>query len=474
MGAHKKSNTNDSTNKNHRKQKRVSDILRDGRIGRDLELQDISDALHIRLPFIEAIEAGQYERLPGTTYAIGFIRAYADFLNLDSESVVAQFKIEAAELARRTELHFPEPLPGGRVPDGAIVFVCIVLAIVFYGAWMFISSSDKPVAEMVSDLPTNLAEMIGVNVDDTVETTEVTETEVTEAGVTETEVTETEVTETEVTETEVTEAGVIEAEIPKMTPNTVEEITVEEQDTALLSDPALVEASAEPVNENPAGALEAISEDVAPIASDEGENTPPVDLEAPIVEAINNSETSNVNTGVAVDPNVAVEEPVVALNSEAQGVEEENITNVNNPVEETLEASNEMAAEMVVDPTLDTASTNIAAATPIPSPPALPVVERAPRIYGEENVNARVVITANTPTWVEITAPSGELILTRLLGTNDSFRAPDVEGLTLVTGNAGGLDFTVDGKAVPPIGDIGSVRRDVSLNAESLQKGQAQ
>jgi len=87
------------------------------------------------------------------------------------------------------------------------------------------------------------------------------------------------------------------------------------------------------------------------------------------------------------------------------------------------------------------------------------------------NADARVIITANTPTWVEVTAPSGELMLTRLLGTDDSYRVPAIEGLTLVTGNAGGLDFTVDGETVPDIGEVGSVRRDVLLDPESLKLG---
>ena len=59
----------------------VSDIgalLRASRIRRGEGLRDVADQLRIRFVHLEAIEDGRFENLPGATYAIGFIRTYAE------------------------------------------------------------------------------------------------------------------------------------------------------------------------------------------------------------------------------------------------------------------------------------------------------------------------------------------------------------------------------------------------------------
>jgi cytoskeleton protein RodZ len=64
-------------------------------------------------------------------------------------------------------------------------------------------------------------------------------------------------------------------------------------------------------------------------------------------------------------------------------------------------------------------------------------------------------------------------LLTRVLRKGDSYHVPGQTGLTLVTGNAGGLEFSVDGNVVPEIGLLGSVRRNVKLDADALMDGTA-
>jgi cytoskeleton protein RodZ len=61
----------------------------------------------------------------------------------------------------------------------------------------------------------------------------------------------------------------------------------------------------------------------------------------------------------------------------------------------------------------------------------------------------------------------------RIFRAGDSFRVPDEEGLTLMTGNAGAIEIMVDGAGVPAIGPFGAVRRDVALDPERLRAGTA-
>ena len=128
--------------------------------------------------------------------------------------------------------------------------------------------------------------------------------------------------------------------------------------------------------------------------------------------------------------------------------------------------------------------------TPLPQPPAdqaapaLPTVEPhqdaaiaplpavpegagttggAGREYGAANRDARIVLTAIAESWVQVRDSRQNVVLTRMLQPGDSYRVPDRDDLTLLTGNAGGLEITVDGIAIAPLGPSGAVRRDIAL-----------
>lgn len=52
--------------------------------------QDVSERLHIRVRYVNAIEEAKYENMPGKVYARGYVHTYAEFLGLDPEQVVTQ------------------------------------------------------------------------------------------------------------------------------------------------------------------------------------------------------------------------------------------------------------------------------------------------------------------------------------------------------------------------------------------------
>lgn len=65
--------------------KEIGDRLRAARLEKGLTLKDIQLVLKIRQRYLEAIEAGRLEDLPGAVYARGFIRSYARYLDMDVE-----------------------------------------------------------------------------------------------------------------------------------------------------------------------------------------------------------------------------------------------------------------------------------------------------------------------------------------------------------------------------------------------------
>lgn len=60
------------------------------RAGFGLTQQEVSERLHIRTRYINAIEEGRYELMPGKIYARGYIHSYAEFLGMEADNIVAR------------------------------------------------------------------------------------------------------------------------------------------------------------------------------------------------------------------------------------------------------------------------------------------------------------------------------------------------------------------------------------------------
>jgi cytoskeleton protein RodZ len=139
----------------------VGQDLRAARQRRGDDLATVSRALKIRKDHLEALEEDRVEALPGRTYAVGFVRAYADYLGLDPVQSVERFK---REIAGRTG--GAEPAAGGaisqdlderRLPHGWVVIAVVVLAIVAYGAYHLAMSADTLLKPSVAPVPARIA-----------------------------------------------------------------------------------------------------------------------------------------------------------------------------------------------------------------------------------------------------------------------------------------------------------------------------
>ena len=119
-------------------------------------LPDIAGHLRIRKPFLAAIEQGRLDQLPGSAYAMGFVRSYAKALGLPPDDVARRFRHEVAEVDRKPELAFPAPVPERGVPAGAVVMLGAVLAVGAYVGW-YKASGEKPGLEPVRPVPERLA-----------------------------------------------------------------------------------------------------------------------------------------------------------------------------------------------------------------------------------------------------------------------------------------------------------------------------
>ncbi len=138
----------------------VGTVLRERREELGFDLDAIGEALRIKPIYLAAIEQGRAEDLPGPTYAIGFIRAYAQLLDLDSDRILDTYKVESAELHARPDLSFPLALDARSLPRGPILLVGMILAACGYGTWYYLSTGERSRPERVAAVPAELQRAI--------------------------------------------------------------------------------------------------------------------------------------------------------------------------------------------------------------------------------------------------------------------------------------------------------------------------
>jgi cytoskeleton protein RodZ len=66
----------------------IGQQLRRAREARSLSLEQVAQATHMRVHYLQAMESGKFELLPSLTQARGFLRVYANFLNLDAGALL--------------------------------------------------------------------------------------------------------------------------------------------------------------------------------------------------------------------------------------------------------------------------------------------------------------------------------------------------------------------------------------------------
>jgi cytoskeleton protein RodZ len=92
----------------------IGETLRRERIRRNLDLDHISRELKISPKLLEAIEAEQFEKLPGNVFAKSFVRQYAHLLGLDEDELAAEVQRSLQpqiETPRITEARQPLAAP---------------------------------------------------------------------------------------------------------------------------------------------------------------------------------------------------------------------------------------------------------------------------------------------------------------------------------------------------------------------------
>ncbi len=406
--------------------------MRSIRISRGMALEDVAERLKIKASVLSALEEGQEDNLPGRIYTLGFIRTYAEFLGLDEAEAVARYKREHDISIQPVELNFPVPPPSSGLPKKWIMLAAIGAAVAIFAGWQAYDRSRRSEVETVAAPPLAGEEFSPAAV----------------AGKT---------------------GGDAGAAAVERAPS-----TAGSTGSGGADQPAVTVATAEtpppravPAGKEAAGMAAASSKTISPEAEAVGKP-------APVVSA------DSVSVNPADDPA-----------GSASAAQQENLRDsASTVVSSAMAAPSAPGGEGQRRGTLtgQKAVTGKDSASALPSrsvpgkeeavavpPPSLP--ERMPvnlamadpkargHISGDDG--GRIVIRASQESWVQVTS-ADRTLLTRVLRPGDEFRVPDMDGLRLDTGNAGGLEIWVDGKRIPPLAPVGNALSGVDLSPEKL------
>ena len=145
---------------------RVGDTLRNARDAAGKSIEEVASETRVPLRHLTAIENSEYNSLPGKTYAMGFVRAYARTVGLDEAALVAKLRAELGSDDYRPGHQYEayEPADPARVPPKTLVWTSLIVALLFaggYGLWrssaMDDTSNEVPTEEATAAAPSETA-----------------------------------------------------------------------------------------------------------------------------------------------------------------------------------------------------------------------------------------------------------------------------------------------------------------------------
>lgn len=112
----------------------IGDYLREVRESLGLDTRDIGMRLNIRAKYLDALEEGRIDALPGKIYARGYLQNYAEFLGIDKEEIAEAFDRLSGGGARM-QYFVPEPTERNYQPGMVVVGVAIIAVLSVYYYW---------------------------------------------------------------------------------------------------------------------------------------------------------------------------------------------------------------------------------------------------------------------------------------------------------------------------------------------------
>jgi cytoskeletal protein RodZ len=102
-----------------------------------LSIGDVSNNIKVLSYYLEALEDNDFNALPQRVYTIGFIKMYADLLELDAEEMCSLAKKQAGWTENEPKIEIPENKPSRNNLKSGIKYIAAVLIIITTVIYLF-------------------------------------------------------------------------------------------------------------------------------------------------------------------------------------------------------------------------------------------------------------------------------------------------------------------------------------------------
>jgi cytoskeletal protein RodZ len=110
--------------------------MRRAREAAGMTLEEVATRTRVPMRMLSALEAGNYQALPGTTYCAGFSRAYARVVGIDENELVTKVRAEIDALGGvGTPYEFEEAVDPSSVPPRWLALVAALLVLLLAGGY---------------------------------------------------------------------------------------------------------------------------------------------------------------------------------------------------------------------------------------------------------------------------------------------------------------------------------------------------
>ena len=445
----------------------VGALLRATRLRRGDNLRQVSNVLKIRYNYLESIENGRFDDLPGAIYSTGFIRTYSEYLGLDGEKLVSKLKAESNVLTDNTKLAFPAIIPEDGIPGGLVVLIGLLITVLGYCTWYWFSSPDVFVAENLTTIPkvaTVKVETTSTKPPAAAASSAVAATAKFPSQNRQNVERRTEVNAPAQASLKATQEGLGSATAPE-TPKTLSRETISSEPSRRIEEIVLVEP-----NKVISPTVRRATDLDVPQKYPSGVQQIPKDETAEdrlVIGSANNAFTPS-----------SIEEAKAPKELTRNVVNDETLTLSRTTKPNPVQAAFDDSAPDTLSKLPKRTNTEVAALSVLDEKPREVNKIITPNLHEDVKLDlkntSRITITARNTSWIQLREiRTNRMILSKVLKKNQSYQIPDRPGLSLMTGNAGALEITVDGEIVPEVGKLGQVRRKILMEVESLKSGQA-
>lgn len=119
--------------------------LRQAREARGVSVEDVSAVLKIRVGDLKSLENDDFEELPAAVYAIGFIRSYATYLDLNAGELINRYKAAMAAQTQEDAPYDPQA-ESEQMPVAVKLAIGAVVIFAVYILWLLAGGASGPEA----------------------------------------------------------------------------------------------------------------------------------------------------------------------------------------------------------------------------------------------------------------------------------------------------------------------------------------